>query len=92
MLVVVRADVTRLCRGRGMGASGGVAGALMTGGTVLAAALGDPLLLLAAPAGVGAAAAGYGIGVKYYRTLVETIEVALEALLDELEGRPGSSS
>ena len=53
-------------------------------------ALVDPLLLLTAPAGVGAAAAGYGIGVRYYRTRVEAIEVALEGLLDDLE-RGGAS-
>ncbi|MEA2902343.1 MAG: hypothetical protein QOH36_2230 [Actinomycetota bacterium] len=93
VLVVVQADVTRLCRDRGAwAATGGTLGALMTGGAVVLGTLVDPLLLLTAPAGVGAAAAGYGIGVRYYRTRVDAIEVALEALLDDLEGRPVISS
>jgi len=33
-----------------------------------------------------AATAGYGVGVRYYRTRVDEIEVALEAVLDDLEG------
>jgi len=93
VLVVVQADVSGLCRDRGAWvATGGTVGALMTGGAVVLGTLVDPLLLLTAPAGVGAAAAGYGIGVRYYRTRVDAIEVALESLLDDLEGRPGISS
>ncbi len=91
VLVVVRADVSRLCRDRGAWvATGGTVGALLAGGAVVLGTLVDPLLLLTAPAGVGAAAAGYGIGIKHYRTRVDSIEVSLEALLDDLERRPGS--
>ncbi len=88
VLVVVQADVSRICRDRGaLVATGGAVGAAMTGGAVVLAVLGDPLLLMAAPAGVGAAAAGYGMGARYYRTRVDDIEVALEAMLDDMERR-----
>lgn len=86
VLVVVQADVSRICRDRGAWvAAGGAVGAAMVGGAVLMSVVVDPLLLLTAPAGAGAAAAGYGIGVRSYRARVEAVEVALEALLDDLE-------
>ena len=92
-VAVLEESASHLCRDRGAWvATGGTLGALMTDGAVVLATLVDPLLLLTAPAGMGAAAAGYGIGVKYYRTRVDAVEVALESLLDDLEGRPGISS
>jgi len=59
---------------------------------VLLGALVDPVALLAAPVGAGAVAAGYGMGVRYYRRRVEDVETALEAVLDDLERRPGPTS
>lgn len=93
VLVVMRADVSGICRDRGAWiATGGTAGAAMVGGSVLLGALVDPLLFLTAPAGAGAAAAGYGIGVRCYRTRVDAIQVALEALLDDLEAGRGTAT
>jgi hypothetical protein len=88
VLVVLEADVSRICRDRGaFVATGGVLGVAMTAGSLLLGVFGDPVALLAAPVGAGTAAAGYGVGVTYYRKRVESIETTLEALLDALERR-----
>ena len=89
VLVVVQADVSRVCRDRGtVVTTGGIIGAAMAGGSVLLGVLVNPLLLMTLPLGAGTAAAAYGVGVGNYRRRVEEIEIALEALLDDLE-RPG---
>ncbi|MEA2829223.1 MAG: hypothetical protein QOG43_3662 [Actinomycetota bacterium] len=87
VLVVVQADVGRICRDQGaLMATGGAVGAVVAGGSVLLALFGDPVALLAVPVGAGAAAAGYSMGVSLYRRRVDEVEVALEVLLDALEG------
>lgn len=89
VLVVVQADVSRICRDRGaLVTTGSALGAVMAGGALVLGVLVDPLLVMTAPAGAAAAAAGYGAGVRYYRKRVDDVEVALEAMLDDLERRP----
>jgi hypothetical protein len=92
VLVVLQADVSRICRDRGaFVATSGTVGAALTAGSLLLGAFVDPVALLSAPLGAGTAVAGYGVGVRYYRKRVEGIETALEAVLDDLERRPGVS-
>jgi len=89
VLLVLQADVSRICRNRGaIVAVGGTAGTAMVAGSLLVGLLGDPVALLTLPVGAGAGAAGYGAGVTYYRKRVDDIEVALQALLDDLERSP----
>jgi hypothetical protein len=93
VLVVLEADVSRICRDRGaFVATGGVLGVAMTAGSLLIGVFADPVALLTAPLGAGTAAAGYGVGVTYYRKRVESIETALEAMLDVLETRGSTTS
>ncbi|HVF14409.1 MAG TPA: hypothetical protein VM942_07400 [Acidimicrobiales bacterium] len=89
VLVVLQADVSSICRDRGaFVATGGALGVAITFGSLLLGVLVDPVALLTAPVGAGAAAAGYGVGVTWYRKRVEGIQTALEAVLDDLERRP----
>ncbi len=69
-----------------MVASGGVVGAAVVGGTLLAAGL-DPALLFTAPLGGGVAAAGHGVGSRLYRRQVGELSLAAEGVLDRLESR-----
>jgi len=93
VLVVLEADVSRICRDRGaFVATGGVLGGAMTAGSLLIGVFGDPVALLTAPVGAGTVAAGYGVGVTYYRKRVESIQTALEAMLDGLEARGSTTS
>jgi hypothetical protein len=86
VLVVVEADVGRICQDRGaLVATGGAVGAVVAGGSVLLALFGHPAALLAVPVGAGAAAAGYGMGQPLPQA-GGRVEVALEVLFDALEG------
>ena len=86
VLVVLHADVSRICHGRGgFVITGGAMGTAMVAGSVLLGVVVAPVVLLTAPIGAGVAAAGYGAGLRWYRRRVEDIELALEVMLDGLE-------